>query len=72
MDGLDAEALNDEEWISTDWNVVTRSKLFIHDLKAGEVEKSASKRGMALDYVIPEIRSKDAYEQDQQGNGANA
>ena len=59
VDGLVAEALNDEEV-----NIYRLERgdevkaIPFMTWKAGEVEKSASKRGIALDYVIPEGRSK--------------
>ena len=59
VDGLVAEALNDEEV-----NIYRLERgdevkaIPFMTWKAGEVEKSASKRGMVLDYVVPEGRSK--------------
>nr|WP_115092991.1 hypothetical protein [Synechococcus sp. UW106] len=59
VDGLVAEALSDEEVniYRLDRSDEVKAIPFM-TWKSGEVEKAASKRGMVLDYVIPEGRSK--------------
>ena len=59
VDGLVAEALSDEE-VNTyrlDRGDEVKAIPFM-TWKSGEVEKSTGKRGMVLDYVVPEGRSK--------------
>ena len=59
VDGLVAEALSDDEVniYRLDRGDEVKAIPFM-TWKAGEVEKSANKRGMVLDYAVPEGRSK--------------
>ena len=59
VDGLVAEALSDEEVniYRLDRGNEIKAIPFL-TWKSGEVEKPSSNRGLALDYVIPEGRSK--------------
>ena len=59
VDGLVAEALSDEEVniYRLDRGDEVKAIPFM-TWKSGEVEKSAAKRGMVLDYVVPPNRSK--------------
>lgn len=59
VDGLVAEGLSDEEVniYRLDRGDEVKAIPFM-TWKAGEVEKSTAKRGMVLDYVVPEGRSR--------------